>query len=264
MGDALRFLTRVEPLLLERRRNVWWTTWYFERELRAVAIAIWLSIFDRAQPIPHLGFEAAPWNVDTLAAKAIDSAYHMTRADSYRFATIVDAYTSCTKAPQVRLYLGELELYRSRQAAMHERLSKALRQLEHIVELRAGGSQKPIPEDSKADVSGQIREYIAEVVTRGRDICDRHRLSVAADIDRVVAICKERGGGSPWLFGDFGGADIMFAPIGTRFQTYGVELQGLAKNYFDRLLEHPLVVEWLRLGADESDVIPILEVGASR
>ena len=54
----------------------------------------------------------------------------------------------------------------------------------------------------------------------------------------------------------------MFAPTATRFQTYGVQLQGLAKGYIDRLLEHPLVAEWLRLGAEESDVIPTLEVGA--
>jgi len=29
----------------------------------------------------------------------------------------------------------------------------------------------------------------------------------------------------------------------------------------DRLLAHPLVVEWLRLGQAELDVIPSLEVG---
>ena len=53
----------------------------------------------------------------------------------------------------------------------------------------------------------------------------------------------------------------MFAPIATRFQTYGVQLQGLAKGYIDRLLDHPLVAEWLRLGKLETDVIPILEIG---
>ena len=100
------------------------------------------------------------------------------------------------------------------------------------------------------------------VNTRARGRHADRTPKVAADIDRVVEICKERGGGSPWLFGDFCGADIMFAPIATRFQTYGVQLQGLAKGYIDRLLEHPLVAEWLRLGAAESDVIPTLEVGA--
>ena len=100
------------------------------------------------------------------------------------------------------------------------------------------------------------------VNTRARGRHANRTPEVIADIDRVVAICEERGGGSPWLFGDFGGADIMFAPIATRFQTYGVQLEGLAKGYVDRLIEHPLVAEWLRLGAEESDVIPTLETGA--
>ena len=63
------------------------------------------------------------------------------------------------------------------------------------------------------------------------------------------------------MFGPFCGADIMFAPIATRFQTYGVQLEGHAKSYMTRLLAHPLVVEWLRFGEFENDVIVPLEVG---
>jgi hypothetical protein len=55
---------------------------------------------------------------------------------------------------------------------------------------------------------------------------------------------------------------VMFAPIARRFQTYDVDLEGHAKNYMDRLLEHPLVAEWLRLGQEEVDVISTLEVGS--
>ncbi len=82
---------------------------------------------------------------------------------------------------------------------------------------------------------------------------------VQADIDRAAAIW--RAGRGPWLFGEFCGADIMFAPVATRFQTYGVALDGAAAAYCDRLLHHPLVAEWLRLGAAEPGDIPALEVG---
>ena len=99
------------------------------------------------------------------------------------------------------------------------------------------------------------------VNTRARGRLATQTADVTADIERVVAICSERGGGSPWLFGEFSGADIMFAPIATRFQTYGIELQGFAKGYMDRLLEHPLVTEWLRMGERETDLIPTLEIG---
>jgi glutathione S-transferase len=99
------------------------------------------------------------------------------------------------------------------------------------------------------------------VNTRARGRRADRTAEVEADIARVVQIWNARNGGSPWLFGSFSGADIMFAPIATRFQTYGVKLEGPAKAYMDRLLEHPLVAEWLRLGQLEGDVIPVLEVG---
>jgi glutathione S-transferase len=53
----------------------------------------------------------------------------------------------------------------------------------------------------------------------------------------------------------------MFAPVATRFLTYGVELAGPARAYQDALLAHPLVAEWLALGAAETDVIPRFELG---
>jgi glutathione S-transferase len=99
------------------------------------------------------------------------------------------------------------------------------------------------------------------VNTRARGRHAKLTKEVSADIDRVVQIWSQQLGGTPWLFGSFSGADIMFAPIATRFQTYGVQLEGYAKSYMDRILAHPLVVEWLRLGSEEPDVIPVLEVG---
>jgi glutathione S-transferase len=99
------------------------------------------------------------------------------------------------------------------------------------------------------------------VNTRARNRVASLGAEAMADIKRVEEICDARTGDSAWLFRAFGGADIMLAPIATRFQTYGMQLRGEAGNYMDRLLEHPLVAEWLRLGEAETDVIPSLEVG---
>jgi glutathione S-transferase len=98
--------------------------------------------------------------------------------------------------------------------------------------------------------------------TRARGRHAKLSTEVTADIERVVQIWDAQRGGTPWLFGAFGGADIMFAPIATRFQTYGVQVAGAAKIYMARLLDHPLVAEWLRLGQQEADVIEALEVGS--
>ncbi|HEX5257283.1 MAG TPA: glutathione S-transferase N-terminal domain-containing protein [Sphingomicrobium sp.] len=100
------------------------------------------------------------------------------------------------------------------------------------------------------------------VNTRARNRAAVRSADVETDIDRITDIWSRypRGGGQ-WLFGDFGGADIMFAPIATRFQTYGVELPEPARAYQTALLLHPLVDEWLSLGSAETDTISVLEVG---
>jgi glutathione S-transferase len=84
--------------------------------------------------------------------------------------------------------------------------------------------------------------------------------AVEADIIRTAEVWSRAKG--PWLFGAFGAADIVFAPIATRFQTYGVALNGKAESYQQALLAHPLVAAWLALGAAETDLIPVLELGA--
>ena len=39
-------------------------------------------------------------------------------------------------------------------------------------------------------------------------------------------------------------ADIMFAPVVTRFRTYGVELGPVCQAYADAVLDQPLMREW--------------------
>lgn len=99
---------------------------------------------------------------------------------------------------------------------------------------------------------------------RGRDRVVKMTPALAADIARVQAIWAEGrqsfGDDGPWLLGEFGIADIMFAPPAVRFVTYGVTLDREAHGYVRRLLAHPLVLEWLELGSDDA-VIPACELG---
>ena len=84
---------------------------------------------------------------------------------------------------------------------------------------------------------------------------------VADDIERARTIWS-RAKTDAWLFGEFSGADVMFSPVATRFRSYGVELDGPARDYQERLLAHPLMREWTRLAEAETDLIPIFELGA--
>jgi glutathione S-transferase len=70
------------------------------------------------------------------------------------------------------------------------------------------------------------------------------------DIKRVAAIwreCRERWGeseGGPYLFGHFTVADAMYAPIVTRFHTYGVELDAVGNAYMQAMLADPDLAAW--------------------
>jgi glutathione S-transferase len=66
---------------------------------------------------------------------------------------------------------------------------------------------------------------------------------VLAEIARIVAIWSECRG--PFLFGDFGAADAMYAPVVLRFRTYEVELPPACRAYADAVLALPALQEWM-------------------
>lgn len=93
----------------------------------------------------------------------------------------------------------------------------------------------------------------------GRDFSGHGRSAEAlADIARVEAIwtgARQRfGGDGPFLFGPtFTGADVMFAPVVTRFLTWGPELSDASAAYCRAVRAHPLMEEWYREAAQEPE-----------
>ena len=84
---------------------------------------------------------------------------------------------------------------------------------------------------------------------RRRDLKGKGRgPGVADDIDRICGIwrdCRARyGAGGAFLFGAFGAADAMFAPVATRLETYGVHLDDTCAAYSRAVLTLPAFVEW--------------------
>ena len=60
---------------------------------------------------------------------------------------------------------------------------------------------------------------------------------VAANVSRIDAMwtdCRTRfGAGGPFLFGAFTAADAMYAPVVSRFHTYGISVSDAARAYMD-------------------------------
>ncbi len=84
-----------------------------------------------------------------------------------------------------------------------------------------------------------------------------------ADIARIEEIwieCRARYGKcGPFLFGAFGGADAMFAPVVHRFRTYAIKVARDAKDYMDTMMSLPAFQEWTKAGLAETLVIEKFE-----
>lgn len=84
------------------------------------------------------------------------------------------------------------------------------------------------------------------------------------DIARIGAIwrdCRRRfGGDGPFLFGQASAADAMYAPVATRFRTYGVALDPVGQSYVEAVLAWPPFLEWQAAALEEPWIIAEDEV----
>lgn len=98
--------------------------------------------------------------------------------------------------------------------------------------------------------------------------CRRKRAPVTqgaqlqAEIDRVIEIwssCREAARSGSFLFGAFGIADAMYAPVVLRFTLYQVALPAVAQAYVDAMLALPSMQKWIAGALEEPDVLTQFE-----
>jgi len=93
-----------------------------------------------------------------------------------------------------------------------------------------------------------------------RDLSDDATTNVRR-IDALWADCRERfGAGGPFLFGAFGAADAMYAPVVSRFHTYDVAVGPAARAYMAAVMALPAWAEWTAAALQEPWVLPEDEV----
>jgi glutathione S-transferase len=81
-----------------------------------------------------------------------------------------------------------------------------------------------------------------------------------ARVEEIWTECRERYGRlGPFLFGAFGAADAMFAPVVHRFRTYAVEVAPAARAYMDTMMALPAFDEWTKAGLAETLIIERIE-----
>ncbi len=77
---------------------------------------------------------------------------------------------------------------------------------------------------------------------------------VEIEIERIRKIWSEAK--RPFLFGGFGAADAMYAPVVLRFRTYEVDLPAACRAYSDAVLALPALREWIAAAERERESLP--------
>ena len=83
-----------------------------------------------------------------------------------------------------------------------------------------------------------------------------------ADIERIQSIwgeCLDRWGG-PFVYGKPTIADAMFAPVCTRFLTYGVPMSEAAAAYSDTILAWEPMAQWIEAAKQEPEEMEELDM----
>ena len=76
-----------------------------------------------------------------------------------------------------------------------------------------------------------------ELDARGASQCRAHR----CDLDGLSHALRA---GGPFLFGAFGAADAMYAPVVSRFHTYDIDVGAVARAYMQAVMALPAWQEW--------------------
>ncbi|AGW88597.1 glutathione S-transferase family protein [Cupriavidus sp. DF5525] len=108
---------------------------------------------------------------------------------------------------------------------------------------------------------GNLRNQLPMNVTAVLPGCGWN-VAVQRDVDRIAAIWgglrAQHGAAGPFLFGEFTVADAFFAPVVSRFATYGIHLPDEAeeaKAYADFMLALPTMQEWIVAAREERDFL---------
>ena len=90
----------------------------------------------------------------------------------------------------------------------------------------------------------------------------------AQDLMRIFQLWAQararHGGGGDFLFGAFGAADIMFAPVVTRLVTYSIPAPRFALPYMHAMFAHPFMQDWIAAAQEEPWVIEQFEQPAAQ
>jgi glutathione S-transferase len=108
---------------------------------------------------------------------------------------------------------------------------------------------------------GALRQHCpmnieAQLPEAGERVWAQHP-GVARDVARIEALWADalQTSGGPFLFGEFGAADALYAPVVMRLLTYALPVSAASAAYMSRVLQHRAVAMWCAEARAEHDFI---------
>lgn len=145
--------------------------------------------------------------------------------------------------------------------------------LEHLSEIypdTAGWPQeanaRAVARSVSAEMHSSFQALRSELPMNCRKYFPGYQLGKAAlqDVKRIQQVwnsCREQFGvGGPWLFGRFGIADSMYAPVVMRFRSADVKLDSVSQAYCQTMRECTAVKKWLAEASSETEIVDMDEL----
>jgi glutathione S-transferase len=137
---------------------------------------------------------------------------------------------------------------------------------EYVAELAPAAALWPVDRARRAHARAIANEMHAGFAALRRDmsmdiLAKRfgvgHTPEALADARRIQTIWRDAlvASDGPFLFGAFTIADAMYAPVTTRFTTYGVDLDATCRGYVDAIAALPAMQRW-RAEAEREPELP--------
>lgn len=142
--DGWQTLDRASEMLKANRKNVWWTTWYYEIRLKLIEVSIYaklntiVQLYKNKQEIPsgninlpYIGLDQSPYGTPTIADQIMEDSERVIRLDLFRYLRIVESYANISIAFALwRSFTNhntkrdvpwhrQLEMFKRTQRAMH-------------------------------------------------------------------------------------------------------------------------------------------------
>jgi len=113
---------------------------------------------------------------------------------------------------------------------------------------RARAVARSVTAEMHSGFSGLRNEMHMLVVEEGLSVAPSQECR--NNILRIQSIWNmarvEFGKGGPFLFGKFSIADAFYAPVVSRFRTYGIKCEGEAESYCDTMWSLPSMQQWFK------------------